>query len=418
VFLLALCVVLALVFQYAIAPVLAPEANTRVTHVPYVGKYLMSAWNESCEVYEDDLLKEKCRGNSGVYRVTGCTTLFFFVAAIGARFKSTFNREAWPAKYTLFLVMVAASIFVSNNPWFDSIYMPVARVGSVFFIVMQQIILIDLAYKWNERWVDNSNYADTIEYGSGKKWLMAILVCCAALYVGSLVGIGMLFHHFKGCATNEFFVSLTLILIVIMTVLQLCDKHGNGSLLTSAVMSMYAAYLAYSAVSTNPNGECNPRLDEHDTLGIAVGMGLTFLSLAWTGWSFSSVVCVEGADGIEMNSDVEDSANPLDSPLLRYDNSPAVRGVVSDADGPNADDSGDTSVGRKMVILNIVLACVSCWVAMSLTGWGSVQSGGDVANPRNSVVNMWMIIVSQWVALGLYCWTIMAPILFPDRDFS
>jgi hypothetical protein len=65
---------------------------------------------------------------------------------------------------------------------------------------------------------------------------------------------------------------------------------------------------------------------------------------------------------------------------------------------------------------------------MSLTGWGSI-SGGDMyeergvqyhtaANPQVGKVNMAMIAISQWVALSLYAWTLVAPRLFPDRDFS
>jgi hypothetical protein len=68
--------------------------------------------------------------------------------------------------------------------------------------------------------------------------------------------------------------------------------------------------------------------------------------------------------------------------------------------------------------LNFVLASVSCWFAMSLTGWGSIQTGGNVADPLVGQVSMWMIVGSQWFVLTLYLWTLVAPRLFPDRDFS
>ena len=78
--------------------------------------------------------------------------------------------------------------------------------------------------------------------------------------------------------------------------------------------------------------------------------------------------------------------------------------------------------------LNAILALVCCWVAMTLTGWGSIivaESDGSTdtnthtaANPMIGRVNMIMIAISQWVALLLYTWTLVAPRLFPDRDFS
>jgi hypothetical protein len=55
---------------------------------------------------------------------------------------------------------------------------------------------------------------------------------------------------------------------------------------------------------------------------------------------------------------------------------------------------------------------------MTLTGWGSVDKRGDMANPDVGQVSMWMLIVSQWIAMLLYLWTLVAPKIFPNRDFS
>ena len=51
--------------------------------------------------------------------------------------------------------------------------------------------------------------------------------------------------------------------------------------LTMIVMLHLFPYL----VSKNPNGECNPLLGEDDVAGIILGVGVTAISLAWTGWS-------------------------------------------------------------------------------------------------------------------------------------
>ena len=32
--------------------------------------------------------------------------------------------------------------------------------------------------------------------------------------------------------------------------------------------------------------------------------------------------------------------------------------------------------------------------------------------------SVWVKIASQWVTVALYCWTLVAPLLFPDRDFA
>lgn len=44
--------------------------------------------------------------------------------------------------------------------------------------------------------------------------------------------------------------------------------------------------------------------------------------------------------------------------------------------------------------------------------WRSLVSEGD------EVVTMWVKIASQWVAMALFLWTLIAPSVFPDRDFG
>ena len=68
--------------------------------------------------------------------------------------------------------------------------------------------------------------------------------------------------------------------------------------------------------------------------------------------------------------------------------------------------------------LNIVLLLLTCWFSVSLTSWGTIESGGSAANPDTGRVAMWMIISSQWLVTVLYIWTLVAPRLYPDRDFS
>merc|ERR1719330_385089 len=59
----------------------------------------------------------------------------------------------------------------------------------------------------------------------------------------------------------------------------------ESSLFTSASLFTYATYLLYIAVSKNPNEECNPQLGEDDVAGIILGIGLTLISMLWTGFS-------------------------------------------------------------------------------------------------------------------------------------
>jgi hypothetical protein len=134
---------------------------------------------------------------------------------------------------------------VPNDPLFLTIHLNVARIGAVFFILFQQIVFVDIAMNWNDSWVEKSNLCEEQQPGSGKKWLYAILVSAAALFLASIVGLILLFVHFGGCSTNNAFIAMTVVMCVLITLAQLSGEEG--SLLASATITAYATMLCYSA---------------------------------------------------------------------------------------------------------------------------------------------------------------------------
>lgn len=63
------------------------------------------------------------------------------------------------------------------------------------------------------------------------------------------------------------------------------------------------------------------------------------------------------------------------------------------------------------------------YVAMLLTDWNVVRSGTGPADESKdndvyigrSEVAMWMRVVSSWACILLYIWSLIAPVLMPDR---
>ena len=296
--LLAIAIAVALWYQYSVGPSIVTESGwiwRTYRAIPGTGKLIYKAWaDESCSQYdpkhnpqyEGFRLLSQCAGNAGVYRPMFLTTVFFAVSAFAVHAHPSLNREAWPAKYSVFFFALVICMFIPNGPLFTGFYLWLARLSAAMFVVLQQIILIDVSYNLNDDWVDRSNELDRISYGEGAGWLRLIMGTSIALFVSALTGIGLLYHHFTGCSENTWVITLTLIGIVAMTVVQLTGEEG--SILTSGIMSAYAVYLAFSIVSKNPNGTCNPRLGQGDSWGIVVGLTLTVISLAWTGWSWSA----------------------------------------------------------------------------------------------------------------------------------
>ena len=462
VLLLTIAVIIALYFQYVVGPNIVTKRGWTYDlyrYIPGAGPRVYHAWYDNCSKYvssDSKMSKEtkmailqQCAGNAGVYRPMAIATNFFIVMTIATKYRPQFNRQLWPSKYGIYLFMVFISVFFNNGPIFTGLYLWLARFGATIFVLLQQVILIDVAYNWNEDWVDRADQYDRLVYGSGNMWLRAIVFTCAGFYLTTLTGIILLYQYFDGCAENVWIITLTLLGIIAITVIQL--SGSEGSLLTSSIISLYVTYLAYSMVSKNPNGHCNPQLGSNDVTGIVIGLTLTAISLAWTGWSWTAEerLNVDGMQSAKtMNGNAQqrymsNTANGglnLDVPFLDPGDAP-TSGLVMGSNRPNTDDDDDDDMefnsrsggyGSHIWKLNVVMVLICCFVAMTLTGWGtfehfdSATNNGDdsgaanfhAANPTVGRFNMAMIGISQWCVILLYLWTLTAPILFPDRDFS
>jgi hypothetical protein len=448
VLLLALVIATALWFQYNVGPSIVSQTGwiwKMYKFIPGTSRLVYGAWYDSCDAQYPNASEgviEDCAGNAGVYRPTFLSTLYFVVNAVATRFVPTLNREAWPAKYALFGFGLLVTVFVPNDPLFVGLYLWLARIGAAVFVVLQQVILIDVAYNWNDDWVERANESDRLSFGSGSGWLHAIVGVCVSLYVACITCIGLMYKHYTGgnnsdyeddpdyehesCAGNTWVITLTLLGILAITALQLLGT-SEGSLLTSGVISLYAVYLCFTIVSKNPRGHCNPRLGENDVWGITIGLLLTTVSLIWTGWSWSAEPRLMNAESLQSaravlptpsGSENAEAALDLDVPLMDGEEA-ATSGMVTTTMSSTARESAALSQVWK---LNVVLALISCYVAMILTGWGTIdaidQDTHNAANPTVGRVNMAILGISQWLALMLYAWTLVAPILFPDREFS
>ena len=164
---------LSLVFQYSLSPAILGDASAwwNVARKTGIGRRVHESWSDGCgaayggggtatttATAADAVAFSQCAGNAGAYRPASASFLFFAAASIASRANPSSNRKAWPAKYCAYLLSVLVSIFVSNDPWFLGIFLHLSRAGALIFVVVQQVILIDLAYNWNDSWVGEFSF--------------------------------------------------------------------------------------------------------------------------------------------------------------------------------------------------------------------------------------------------------------------
>lgn len=79
-------------------------------------------------------------------------------------------------------------------------------------------------------------------------------------------------------------------------------------------------------------------------------------------------------------------------------------------------DNEEDGVSYSWSFFHFMFALASLYVMMTLTNW--YRPDGETKSLHQNDGSMWVKIVSSWVCIALYTWTLVAPIVLPDRDFS
>jgi hypothetical protein len=238
----------------------------------------------------DDVVGDNnsCQGNQAVYRVSFAMSVFFLIMAGLTASIPKAHTECWFAKIFGYAGFLFATFFMPNDV-FD-VYLPIARVLSAFFLLLQIVILIDFCFDLHEYLVDKMAESDASGDGS-QLWKAAYVVVTFLGCAGSITGCALMYEYYGFCPANNTFISITLIFGFFLTVLSGTEKVNKG-LLTPAGVWSYCTYLCWSAVNSNPNAECNPSSDDNfDTsqrVLLWLGICISSFALMWTSFRTSS----------------------------------------------------------------------------------------------------------------------------------
>ncbi|XP_039130984.1 probable serine incorporator [Dioscorea cayenensis subsp. rotundata] len=304
------------------------------------------------------------------------------------------HHGGWMAKIVCWCIIVFLMFFVPNG--FVSFYESISKFGSGLFLLVQVVLLLDFVHSWNDNWVQRDE----------QFWYMALLIVSLVCYLATFSFSGLLFHWFTpsghDCGLNTFFIVLTLILVFAFAVVALHPKI-NGSLLPASVISLYCMYLCYSGLSSEPRDyECNG-LHNHSqavsTGSLALGLTTTVLSVVYS--------AVRAGSSTTLLSPPSSPRASSDKPLLPFSKADEQEDKKKDEARP---------VSYSYSFFHLIFSLASMYSAMLLTGWStSVGESGklvDVGWP-----SVWVRIVTQWATATLFVWSLVAPILFPDREF-
>ncbi|XP_015113686.1 probable serine incorporator isoform X2 [Diachasma alloeum] len=408
---------------------LAPGLQDTLKKVPFCANssnYYPSSFTVDCN---------SAVGYLAVYRICFIISLFFFLMStmmIGVKsskdHRAPIQNGFWAIKYLLIIGGIIGAFFIPERS-FGPVWMYFGMFGGFFFILIQLILIIDFAHSWAESWV--GNYEET----ESKTWYAALLGATFFNYCVAIAGIALLFVYFtepNNCSLHKFFISFNLILCVIasaVSILPSVQEHQPRSgLLQASVVSLYVIYLTWSGVSNSPDHECNPGLfgsisrnnvkdqnaiafDKESVIGLIIWFSCVLYSSLRTA-SKSSKITMSDKVLVNDNGAVRNSGDPS-----LIDNE--VEGRNDDAEGGGETkvwDNEEDKVAYNWSFFHLMFALATLYVMMTLTNW--YQPNSSLQTLNSNPASMWVKIISSWMCLGLYVWSLAAPAVLTNRDFS
>ncbi|KAJ8586934.1 TMS membrane protein/tumor differentially expressed protein [Rhizopogon salebrosus TDB-379] len=399
----------------------------------------------------------KCYGVLAVHRICFALSLFhaiLSVSLIGVK-ESRDKRAAiqngwWGPKVLLWMLLIAVSFFIPNEFFmFWGNY--VSLIGATIFILLGLVLLVDFAHSWTEMCLDNWENSDS------SLWQWILIGSTAAMYVTCITMTGVLYAYFagSGCTLNRFFISFNLALCIIITILcihpAIQESNPRSGLAQSGMVAAYCTYLVVSAVSNHAHETCNPlsRTDKARTTTVVLGAIFTFLAIAYSTsraatQSRALVGRVKKGGAVQLPLDVDEHAemdvvstqpgrteSPRYQALLAAVEAGAIPASALN-EGFDEDDDEDEDYGEakddersgtryNYSWFHVIFAIGAMYVAMLLTDWNVVSTepgstdSEEVVYIGRSETAMWMRIVSGWMCMLLYMWSLLAPVLLPDR---
>ncbi|KAM6515948.1 Membrane protein tms1 [Fusarium falciforme] len=386
-----------------------------------------------------------CHGWFAVHRINFALGLFHLILA-GLLFGVATSRNPraaiqngyWGPKIIAWLAFVVLSFLIPDSfflVWGNYI----AFACAMLFLLLGLILLVDLAHNWAEYCLAQ------IEDTDSRFWRFVLIGSTLSMYIGSLAMtiVQYVFFAKHNCSMNQAVITINLLLWLGISVISVNptvqEYNPKAGLAQAAMVAVYCTYLTMSAVSMEPNNECNPLITGQGTrtTSIIIGAVVTLLTIAYTTTrAATQSLGLGNSNGIRLPEDDEHDLVTQQPSARREMRAEALRRAVeegslpadallSDDDDSEAGDSpaGDDERSRTQYnysVFHIIFFLATAWVATLLTmNFDESTKDGDFATVGRTYAASWVKIVSAWVCYGMYTWTLVAPIALPERfDFS
>jgi len=359
-----------------------------------------------CSSVVDVDARNACYGNQFVYRLGFAHVLFFAAMTVLVPcFRRGIHDGAWCLKIVVVLGTLVGSFWIGDDTM--ATFANVCLWGSSVFIIVQVLCLLEWVYALSESWRDKAEQ-DDIYF----KYLMGSTVFC---YLGALTFIIVTIVQFAagGCGFAAAEISITVIACVLFSILSISGLSPDGSLLCSAMVTLYASFYCWSALSgmdssvTDSDGSmCNTLLSSDGSgataTNVIIGLVLTCCSLAW------SAYCAGDAGSIGV--DPTNRSQTVNNDIYANTASNDPEGGGANYQAMEHEDWGGAETIKPLVIYHVIMIVCTMYMMMTIVNWDV-----DPTAPKATVKDfgtgstvVWSKTLSQWLAIVLYTWTLCA----------
>ncbi|ORX72949.1 putative TMS membrane protein [Linderina pennispora] len=383
-----------------------------------------------------------CYGTLAVHRM--CFTLSLWHIVLGfLTYGVTDSRNPrakvqnglWFVKIFGYLVLAVLS-FVIPSGFFEFYSKYIAMAGAAVFLLVQLVLLVDFAYNLAEgcieRWEDTGRPL--------WKYLLVGGTCAFYIAFAAMTVVDYVFFADRGCGRNQFFITINMVLCILVSVAAVHplvqEANVRSGLAQAGMVTAYASYLVTSALAGSPAGdvsngepECNPlakAASARATMAI-VGAFFTIGAICYS----TTNAATKGNTLIRNNSGYEPLANDEDVPMTHQTNAQlranALRDAVAsgalpesalDAQDEDEQDDERSGVQYNYTFFHVIFCLASMYAAMLLTNWNSIDSKDKVIIIGRSTTAVWVKIITSWLCMLLYSWTLIGPVVLPDREWA
>lgn len=386
----------------------------------------------------------QCYGWLAVHRFNFALGVFHLaLAALLFGVSSSKNPRAaiqngyWGPKIIAWLALVVLSFFIPDGFFiFWGRYISFA--GAMLFLILGLILLVDLAHTWAEYCLSK------IEDTDSRFWRFVLIGSTVGMYLGSIAMtiLQYIFFAKSGCSMNQAAITINLLLWVAISIISVNptvqEYNPKAGLAQAAMVAVYCTYLTMSAVSMEPDDkQCNPLIRGQGTRTTSVVLGavVTMLTVAYTTTraATQSLGLGGGSGAIRLDEEEDEHDLVTQQPGSRRQmRAEALRRAVEEGSLPadallSDDDDSDAGANTpgdderqktqyNYTVFHIIFFLATAWVATLLTlNYQEAVGDNDFATVGRTYAASWVKIVSAWFCHAMYIWTLIAPIVLPDR---